>query len=144
MPAFIPPIRVEPLWFPLVKKFYQAYYASGKPNKSEPIWVIKEGPTIIAAVRLKGLQHCQLLTALVTHPAYRGQGHARHLVTHLQPSLATQPSFCINQPELETFYHQCGFQRVLDEPTLPDEITGRLRRYRIKQPNLIVMQYQSV
>lgn len=143
MPPLIQPIAVEPLWFPLIKKFYQSYYPSGKPNKADPMWTIKDGATIIAAVRLKPFTDCQLLTALVTHPKFRGQGYARQLVQHLQPHLAEQPSFCINQRNLEHFYEQCGFTEVPSSQfgSLPDDIIGRFQRYRLKQPSLVLMQY---
>ena len=143
MPTLITPILVEPLWFPLVKKFYQAHYPSGKPNKADPIWVVKEGAMILAAVRIKRFDHCQLLTALVTHPEYRGQGYGQHLVKHLHAALLAQPSFCINQPSLVPFYLACGFRPTNSEHELPADIAGRVRRYRAKQPNLIVMQYRE-
>ncbi|MBM6552283.1 GNAT family N-acetyltransferase [Marinomonas ostreistagni] len=145
MPPIIQPIAVEPLWFPLVKKFYQAYYPSGKPNKAEPMWAIKDGATIIAAVRLKPFADCQLLTALVTHPQARGQGYARQLVQHLQPQLTAQPSFCMNHRDLKHFYEQCGFSEVSADQlsNLPDDITGRFQRYCLKQPNLILMQFNQ-
>lgn len=143
MPPLIQPIAVEPLWFPLIKKFYQAYYPSGKPNKADPMWAIKDGAMIIAAVRLKPFVGCQLLTALVTHPQARGQGYARQLVQHLQTQLATQPSFCINQRDLSHLYEQCGFVEVLPDQfeNIPDDIIGRFQRYRLKQPNLMLMQH---
>lgn len=134
--------KVEALWFPLVKKFYQAYYPSGKPNKSEPLWVVKQGPTILAAVRLKPFVDCQLMTGLVSHPEHRQKGHASRLLNALTHEFARTPCFCLNQPELIAFYQQHDFVLVEDEQTLPDDIQGRLRRYRVKQPELIAMAYQ--
>ncbi|CUB03844.1 GNAT family N-acetyltransferase [Marinomonas fungiae] len=135
--------QVEALWFPLVKKFYQTYYPSGKPNKSEPLWVIKQGPTIIAAVRIKPFVDCQLMTGLVTHPEYRQQGYGSTLLDALRSEFEHIPSFCLNQPELIPFYQQHDFVLVQDEHSLPDDIQGRLRRYRVKQPELVAMVYQS-
>lgn len=133
--------KVEALWFPLVKKFYQAYYPSGKPNKSEPLWVIKQGPTILAAVRLKPFVDCQLMTGLVTHPEHRQQGHASRLLKALSQEFKHPPCFCLNQPELIPFYQKHDFVLVEDEQALPDDIQGRLRRYRVKQPELVTMAY---
>lgn len=141
MKIISPPIPVEKLWFPLVKKFYQAYYPSGKPNKSEPMWVIKNGSIIIAAVRIKPLPSCQLLTALVTHPDYRHQGYASQLMDHLQGNLSNQASYCFSLPALVGFYHKHGFVNI--QPTdLPEELAGRLRRYRVQQPTLQAMHYR--
>ena len=133
---------MEALWFPLVKKFYQAYYPSGKPNKSEPLWVIKQGPTILVAVLLKPFVECQLITGLVTHPEHRQQGHASHLLKALNHEFEQLPCFCLNQPELMPFYQKHNFVLVEDEQALPDDIQGRLRRYRVKQPELVAMAYQ--
>lgn len=132
-------IQVEAIWFPLVKKFYQAYYPSGKPNKADPIWVLKNGATIIAGVRLKPLANCQLLTALVTHPDYRNQGYASQLISELRPHLA-QPTYCFNNPNLKGFYEKLGFI-VIKDRDLPSELASRLKRYQVKQPSLIAMAY---
>lgn len=132
-------IQVEALWFPLVKKFYQAYYPSGKPNKADPIWVLKDGAAIISSVRLKPLTSCQLLTALVTHPDFRHQGYASHLMSNLRPQL-NQPTYCFNTPDLQHFYERHGFTSIEAEE-LPCELASRLKRYQVKQPSLIAMVY---
>lgn len=139
--ANIPSVRVESLWFPLVKKFYQAYYPSGKPNKADPIWVIKQGATIISAVRLKQFEHSQLLTALVTHPDYRQQGYAYQLMSDIKTEFQ-RPTYCFNTPELIPFYQKCHFFTVAPEH-LPAEFASRLKRYQIKQPSLIAMKHQQ-
>ncbi|MBJ7552471.1 GNAT family N-acetyltransferase [Marinomonas ostreistagni] len=136
-------VAVEPLWFPLVKKFYQAFYPSGKPNKAEPLWVIKEGANILCAVRLKPLDQCLFLTGLVTHPQYRNQGIAGQLLRSISKQLAQQPSYCFNTPELIPFYRRHGFIEATDEARLPSELRSRLQRYRIKQPSLIAMKYHK-
>lgn len=137
------PCPVESLWFPLVKKFYQAHYPSGKPNKSDPLWSIKDGATILAAVRIKPFHDCQLMTALVTHPEYRRKGCAGLLLDAITPILKTRASYCLNQPELIPFYTQHGFQVVANEVYLPSDIQGRLNKYRVKQPSLVVMTFQA-
>ncbi|WP_067037030.1 GNAT family N-acetyltransferase [Marinomonas gallaica] len=143
MNSSIDPRPVEALWFPLVKKFYQAYYPSAKPNKSEPVWVIKDGALIKSAVRLKPLTHCVLLTGLVTHPDYRNRGYAAALLAALKPTLEKQASYCLNQPKLIEFYQRSGFELIENENILPQDLYGRLQRYRAKQPNLVAMRFVS-
>ncbi|MAF17669.1 MAG: GNAT family N-acetyltransferase [Marinomonas sp.] len=143
MKSVINAIPVDPIWFPLVKKFYQAFYPSGKPNKAEPLWVIKDGANILCAVRLKPLDQCLLLTGLVTHPRHRNQGIAGQLLQTISEQLTRQPSYCLNTPELTPFYTRHGFTEVTDEALLPSELRSRLQRYRIKQPRLIAMQYHK-
>lgn len=135
-------VKVASLWFPLVKKFYQAYYSSGKPNKADPIWALKDGATIIAAVRLKQFDNqYQLLTGLVTHPELRNQGYASHLMQAITQEL-NQTTYCFNHEKLIPFYERHGFDLIQDNQ-LPSELAGRLRRYQIKQPELVAMSYHA-
>jgi len=139
---FSPPIRVESLWFPLVKKFYQAHYPSGKPNKADPIWVIKYQGGILSAVRLKQLAQCQLLTAMVTEPTHRGMGIGHHLLHHLHDSLVERPCYCFALSHLEHFYQDNSFQTI--EPAqLPDELSGRFTAYVAQGRSLIPMRYTA-
>lgn len=132
--------RVASLWFPLVKKFYQAHYPSGKPNKADPVWVIKSGPKIIAAVRLKQFNgDYQLLTALLTHPELRNLGYASRLLEAIEQefNIAT---YCFNETALIPFYERHDFA-VIKEDHLPLELASRLKRYRIKKNTLVAMHY---
>ncbi|SBS37228.1 hypothetical protein MSP8886_04033 [Marinomonas spartinae] len=134
------PVRVPSLWFPLVKKFYQAHYPSGKPNKADPIWVIKQQGRILSAVRLKQLDRCQLLTAMVTEPGHRGLGIGHHLLRHLHKPLAERPCYCFALSHLERFYQDNGFHTI-DSSQLPDELLGRLTSYVAQGRALIPMHY---
>lgn len=141
MSSFPSPIKVESLWFPLIKKFYQSVYPSAKPNKSEPIWTIKDGATIIAAVRLKQFESFQLVTGLATAPTYRHQGAASTLMRSLAFELRKKESFCFNQADLIGFYAKLGFRQLNSLNDLPDELRGRFNSYRTKQPTLVAMKY---
>lgn len=131
---------VPSLWFPLVKKFYQAHYPSGKPNKADPIWAIKENGTILAAARLKQIGNSQLLTGMVTFPSRRNTGLGQHLLSNLQPILKQKASFCFALDHLTDFY-QRGHFTVINEEALPKELRARFNAYRSQGRNITAMQY---
>ncbi|WP_353666862.1 GNAT family N-acetyltransferase [Marinomonas sp. THO17] len=131
---------VPALWFPLVKKFYQAYYPSGRPNKADPIWAIKQKDIILAAVRLKQFNDCQLLTAMVTHPNYRNQGLGHHLINNLQAILNQKACYCFALNHLTDFYISNHFQPILPEQ-LPYELEKRFRSYQSQGRKIISMHY---
>lgn len=133
--------KVESLWFPLVKKFYQAHYPNGKPNKSDPMWAIKQGATIIAVARLRQFDDVQLLTGVVTHPDYRQQGFATQLLQSMSPELAMKPCYCFNHQALCVLYRAIGFEPTVSQ-SLPAELRSRYERYRLKQPHLIAMHFK--
>ncbi|TDO97252.1 GNAT family N-acetyltransferase [Marinomonas balearica] len=135
------PIKVLPLWFPLVKKFYQAHYPSGKPNKSEPIWVIKDGAHILAALRLKPISDdTQLLTAMVTHPDKRQRGLGKNLLEGVQEALASKSTYCFALANVVPFYLKNHFVEVAPE-TLPSELKSRFLKYLNSNPGLTPMLY---
>ena len=136
------PERVPSLWFLLVKKFYQTHYPSGKPNKADPIWVIKEQNKILSAVRLKQLNDCQLLMAMVTDPSHRGRGLGTHLLTHLSDALSERPCYCFAFLPLEGFYQANGFITI-DPEQLPNELLGRFNAYTAQGRLLVPMRYTS-
>ncbi|KZN12501.1 GNAT family N-acetyltransferase [Marinomonas sp. TW1] len=142
LPPFPNAELVPSLWFPLVKKFYQAHYPSGKPNKADPIWAIKENGAILAVARLKQIDNHQLLTGMVTTPNKRNTGIGQHLLSNLQPILKQKSSYCFALDHLTHFYQRAHFQ-VINENDLPDTLRTRFRSYRSQGRNITPMQYFS-
>jgi N-acetylglutamate synthase-like GNAT family acetyltransferase len=132
--------QVPSLWFPLVKKFYQAYYPSGKPNKADPIWVIRESGKILCAVRLKQFSGAQLLTAMVTAPSHRHLGLGSHLIHSIHNALAATPSYCFAFSHLAPFYHANHFTTIPVE-MLPKELKSRFQAYTSQGRDLTPMRY---
>ena len=120
--------RVPTLWFLLVKKFYQQHYPSGKPNKADPIWVLKENTKIISAVRLKQFSNYQLLTAMVTEPQHRGKGLGGYLLNSIEKALTDKACYCFAFSHLTPFYQKHGFQPIKAEQ-LPEQLTQRFNAY---------------
>ncbi|MFT2099686.1 GNAT family N-acetyltransferase [Marinomonas sp. 2405UD66-6] len=133
---------VPSLWFPLVKKFYQEHYPSGKPNKADPIWVIRDNNKIVCSLRLKQLDQVQLLTAMVTEPSYRNKGLGGHLIQCLHGELSKQASYCFALTPLVPFYTRNGFARILPEE-LPAALLGRFKAYQAQGRKITPMFYKQ-
>lgn len=136
---------IDRLHFPLVKKFYQAYYPSGKANKADPIWVLRNTSKILVCLRLKQFDQCQLLTAMVTHPDFRQQGLGLNLLNRLildtkQP-LSNKPCYCFAFTHLVSFYQQAQFKEITPE-TLPAALKCRFIAYTQSGKSLTPMLYQ--
>ncbi|MBJ7539508.1 GNAT family N-acetyltransferase [Marinomonas sp. C1424] len=143
MNTFYPSAELVPaLWFPLVKKFYQAYYPSGKPNKADPIWVIRNKGKVLCAVRLKQFSNCQLLTAMVTAPEYRNKGLGSHLISNIHSPLEQSSSYCFAFTHLVAFYTRNHFQEI-PPIELPKELFNRFYAYTSQGRNLTPMRYKS-
>ncbi len=130
------------LLFPLTKKFYQAHYPSGKPNKSDPIWLLKSSH-ILCAYRLKQFGKYQLLTAMVTIPSYRKQGIASQLLQRTQEALNHTPTYCFAFEHLNVFYRTNGFETI-DKSILPCELLARFNRYTLSGKRLIPMRFIQI
>ena len=135
--------QVPSLWFPLVKKFYQEYYPSGKPNKADPIWVIRHNGKILCAVRLKQYSGVQLLTAMVTEPSHRKTGLGSHLINSIHPALNAMPSYCFAFTNLVPFYSANHFTTICVE-MLPEELASRFRRSEEHTSELQSLTYDFV
>ena len=132
--------QVPSLWFPLVKKFYQSHYPSGKPNKADPIWVIRNNGKILCAVRLKQFTDAQLLTAMVTEPSHRNMGLGSHLIHNIHNALSTKQSYCFAFSHLVPFY-QANHFTVISASILPEELRSRFQAYTPQGRNLTPMRY---
>ncbi|GAL09009.1 predicted acyltransferase [Photobacterium aphoticum] len=95
---------LEPLRFPLINRFYKAYYPAGKAKKDETIWVGESNQGIQCCVRFKYIEDYQLLTGMLVHPEQRGQGIGQHLLQAVQDQLTQQPCYCFAFAYLEAFY----------------------------------------
>lgn len=134
--------RVPSLWFLLVKKFYQEHYPSGKPNKADPIWVLKKHGKILSAVRLKQFSEYQLLTAMVTEPNQRGKGLGKHFLHSIHNALTEKSCYCFAFSHLTDFYQNCGF-RCISVEQLPQELAQRFNAYTAQGRQLTPMLYHS-
>lgn len=133
---------ISSLYFPLVKKFYQAHYPSGKPNKADPIWVLKDNGKIVSAVRLKQFTDCQLLTAMITEPSQQHKGLGTYLLSGIQAELASKDCYCFAFSHLMHFYQTAGFVEV-ESSLLPKDLEKRFLAYTAQGRKLIAMRFAS-
>lgn len=125
--------------FPLVKKFYQQHYPAGKPNKKEIIWLLRNKYEVLSCARLKNLNTYCLLTAVVTHQAYRRQGYGALLLTEIKQQLKQGTYYCYTDKTLEAFYNAVGFENIHNS-LLPEEARKKYLSYHQKNHLLIPMR----
>ncbi|MCL1065941.1 GNAT family N-acetyltransferase [Shewanella olleyana] len=109
-----------------VKQFYRQHLSYSKPNLNDKLALIRNETSplaasasidkkierkaeIAAAIRIKTIGKCQLVTGLVVSQHFRGGGLAHQLMDFIKPSLLTQPSYVFAIPELKSFYQSHGF-----------------------------------
>lgn len=127
-------------WFPLVKRFYQEHYPSGKPNKSDPTWVLHQQFKLAAAVRLRQFPDCQLFTGMLVRPDLRGKGVGQELIQRLRSPMMERSTFCFAFQHLEHYYRSHGFQ-MIESSLLPFVLQSRLNAYLAGGKKLIAMNY---
>ncbi|MCW4630122.1 MULTISPECIES: GNAT family N-acetyltransferase [Marinomonas] len=124
-----------------MKKFYQSHYPSGKPNKADPIWVIRNHKNaILCALRLKRIAEYQLLTAMVTEPSHRNIGLGSHLINNIHSALNDRPTYCFAFTHLVPFYHANHFTTISVE-MLPAELQKRFQAYTSQGRSITPMHY---
>lgn len=133
---------VPSLWFPLVRRFYQEYYPSGKPNKADPIWVIRNNAKILSAVRLKQLTSSQLLMAMVTAPSHRKNGLGSHLLKQIHTELKQAPCYFFALNHQVPFYLKNNFI-IVGSHDLPEEIQRRYISYQQQGRKITAMKYHT-
>ena len=123
------------------EKFYQSHYPSGKPNKADPIWVIRNHrKAILCALRLKRIAEYQLLTAMVTEPSHRNIGLGSHLINNIHSALSDRPTYCFAFTHLVPFYHANHFTTISVE-MLPAELQKRFQAYTAQGRSITPMRY---
>ena len=107
-------IKLEPVMFPLVNKFYQAYNVRGRAKSHDKVWVVKVNSEIVAAAKITPKSDFDLLTGVFTAPDWRGNQFASKLVRHIIASQQeTIYTFAYNH--LVAWYLNLGF--VPHQPT---------------------------
>ncbi|MGF1689512.1 GNAT family N-acetyltransferase [Photobacterium japonica] len=133
---------LEPLRFPLINRFYKAYYPAGKAKRDETIWIGEDNSGIQCCVRFKHFEDYQLLTGMLVHPEQRGQGQGQQLLSAANSQIVAVPCYCFAFDYLESFYQAAGFQTLPIE-ALPEPLRSRLSRYQGSGKALIPMRYNN-
>ena len=140
-----------------LKQFYRQHLSYSKPAISEKIAMIRSHhhstimhnlndvdvaqtivkPPIAAAIRIKTIGQCQLVTGLVVAHHARANGLAHQLMTLIQPELLKGESYVFAVPELTTFYQTHGFRQ---NQIIDNDIQQLFNKYNSDEKPLILMK----
>ncbi|MCL1038078.1 GNAT family N-acetyltransferase [Shewanella submarina] len=138
-----------------IKKLYQAYMPWAKPKGREKLAIVtingldnedtdqpdSNDKRIIAVVRIRPIGEFELVTGMLVHPEYRGQGIGDELLKFISPELTSGKSFLYALPHLENYYSRAGFQlRAID--TVPNDIGQLYLKYSRQKP-LVLMGWKG-
>ncbi len=126
---------LEKIKYPLVAKFYKAYYPAGKIKAEDEVYYCSLSSEIAALAKLRPLTDGAFLTAMVTHPDHRNQGLARSLLEYI---LEKQCSgiYCFASSLLRPIYLSFGFVE-LNKETLEGEVQALYFQYS-KHKSLLI------
>ncbi|MEZ9527254.1 GNAT family N-acetyltransferase [Enterovibrio norvegicus] len=128
--------------FPLVARFYKAYYPSGKPKKDEIIWTVESPQGICGAVRFKQFETFQLLTGMLVTPELRRKKLGDALLVSCKEQIEAMQCYCLAFSYLTPLYEAQGF-KVIEANALPEQLRGRYASYCNSGKNLIPMKHLS-
>ena len=123
---------IEPIAYPLIKRFYSETRYGGSPGKNERVWAWYREQTLLGCVRLQPYDGALFLRAMVVHPSYRGQGVGRDFLSEVVAQYRDQPIFCFPFAHLEKFYAEAGFELTdtLEDPPWFQQYYQRLHQQR--------------
>ncbi len=96
---------------------------------------------VIAVVRIRPIGEFELVTGMLVHPEYRGQGIGDKLLELISPELTPGKSFLYALPHLENYYSRAGFQ-LQAIGTVPNDIGQLYLKYSSQKP-LVLMGWKG-
>ncbi|WP_051333450.1 GNAT family N-acetyltransferase [Aliagarivorans marinus] len=125
----------------LVKPLYKQFYKSATPRRDDRLFIARnDHRAIIAAAKLRVIDgKYWLLSGVVVAPAFRQQGIASLLLSHVLQRVEERPCYCFCHPQLATLYIELGFE-TLDE--LPDSVLARFNTYRRSKRDLVALKFR--
>ena len=112
----------------MVNKIYREHRSQVSDRPDETVWVA-EDLAIIAALRLRPVEHGHWLLGLFVQPDRRRHNLGSELVSAAMAGL-DGPVWLFCHPSLSPFYFRLGFQPC---QMLPEALASRLARYRQTQ-----------
>lgn len=125
--------------------FYKRYLPYARLNKKERVGVVftrtDEGERqIIASVRLRPIGSFTLLTGMLVHPDYRGQGFAHQIMASLTDIFEHNRTFLFSLPSLAGFYQQHQFIPTED---VPNDILQLFTKYQRQGKEFVLMKFSD-
>ncbi|NRD74964.1 GNAT family N-acetyltransferase [Shewanella sp. VB17] len=120
----------------LTKKERLAVFLSeSDSNKTEP------HTEVIAAIRLRPIGRDTLITGMLVHPSFRGQGLGHSLMNAIINELNDEHAFLFALPHLVSFYQQHGFNPL---QTPPNDIAQLFIKHQRKHKPLCLMGFKKM
>ncbi|MFT5789566.1 MAG: putative GNAT family N-acyltransferase [Shewanella sp.] len=126
-----------------VKKFYRQYMPYARLSQKESVCVLTQtDPSaesvgkIIAGARIRPVGQLNILTGMLVHPDFRGQGIGHQLMQQLESTLCDGNTYIFALAHLEGFYAQHGFSVV---GSAPNDIAQLFLKYQRDGDELVLM-----
>lgn len=126
-----------------VKKFYRQHMPYARVLQKESVCVLSQTDPnldslgeIIASARIRPIGQLAILTGMLVHPDFRGQGIGHQLMRELSPVLCDGKTYIFALANLEGFYGQHGFSAV---SSAPNDIAQLFLKYQGSEKELVLM-----
>ncbi len=126
-----------------VKKFYRQHMPYASLLQKESVCVLTQTDTnadnigeIVASARIRPIGELAILTGMLVHPDFRGQGVGHHLMDELESVICDGKTYIFALAHLEGFYAQHGFCTVT---SAPNDIAQLFLKYQGSDKELILM-----
>ncbi|MGS0676421.1 GNAT family N-acetyltransferase [Shewanella sp. 125m-1] len=131
-----------------VKKFYRQHMPYARLLQKESVCVLTQADpnldsfdeitssNIIASARIRPIGQLAILTGMLVHPDFRGQGVGHQLMRELSPVISDGKTYIFALANLEGFYSQHGFCAVA---SAPNDIEQLFLKYQGDGERLVLM-----
>ena len=136
-----------------VKKFYRQYMPYARLLQKESVCVLTQADPnldrfseitsskticseIVASVRIRPIGELAILTGMLVHPDFRGQGVGHQLMDELASVINNGKTYIFALAHLEGFYAQHGFSAV---SSAPNDIQQLFLKYQRDSERLVLM-----
>ena len=137
-----------------VKKFYRQHMPYARLLQKESICVLTQADPnldsfdeidsvgeitcckIVASARIRPIGQLAILTGMLVHPDFRGQGVGHRLMRELSPVISDGKTYIFALAHLEGFYAQHGFGVIADAP---NDIAQLFLKYQGSDKELVLM-----
>ncbi|ABV86113.1 GNAT family N-acetyltransferase [Shewanella pealeana] len=136
-----------------VKKFYRQYMPYARLLQKESLCVLTQADPsvarfgeltsskiicseIAASARIRPIGQLAILTGMLVHPDFRGQGVGHRLMRELESVLCDGNTYIFALAHLEQFYAQHGFCAV---SSAPNDIQQLFLKYQGSDKELVLM-----
>ena len=131
-----------------VKKFYRQHMPYARLLQKESVCVLTQEDStstngtdiasskIVASARIRPIGQLAILTGMLVHPDFRGQGVGHQLMRELASVICDGKTYIFALAHLEGFYAQHGFSAV---SSAPNDIQQLFLKYQRDDERLVLM-----